>query len=79
MPEQGNNTSEVELDKLIEELYARKAEAEDVFARHQTALDESGTIDSKIGAPCPGLSHVRRAPWGRSSIAEARTGVPACL
>ena len=45
MPVQGNDTSGVELDKLIEESYARKAEAEDVFSRHDS--DESGTIDSK--------------------------------
>ena len=45
MPVQGNDTSGVELDKLIEESYARKAEAEDVFARHDS--DQSGTIDSK--------------------------------
>ena len=37
MPEQGNNTSGVELDKLIEESYARKTEAEDVFSRHDNA------------------------------------------
>ena len=49
MPEQGNDTSGVELDKLIEESYARKAEAEDVFSRHDS--DESGTIDSKEVRP----------------------------